>query len=214
MVAVARARLVEIEAVGVLHQELAAAHHPEARPDLIAEFPLDVVKRPRQVAVALEFVPDERGQHLLVGRAVEHLAVMPVANAQHLGTVSVVAAALAPQLGRLQRRHQHFLRARAVLLLPNDLLDLLEHSEAQRQPGVDPGRGLAHQAGAQHQLVADDLGVGGALLEHRQEGSGPAHGGALYGAHLRLATAPNACGPPDTAVRQKPRQRNCAGDSV
>ena len=71
------------------------------------------------------------------------------------------------------------MRAGAVLLLADDLLDLLEHAEAERQPGVDAGGGLADEPGAQHQLVADDLGVGGAFLEDGQEGSGPAHGGAL-----------------------------------
>ena len=35
---------VEIEAVGVLHQEFAPAHHAKARPHLVAEFPLDVVE--------------------------------------------------------------------------------------------------------------------------------------------------------------------------
>ena len=38
------ASLVEVEAVGVLHQELAAAHHAEARADLVPELPLDVVE--------------------------------------------------------------------------------------------------------------------------------------------------------------------------
>ena len=61
------------------------------------------------------------------------------------------------------------MRAGPVLLLAHDLLDLLEHAEAERQPGVDAGGGLADQAGAQHQLVADDLGVGRAFLEDRAE---------------------------------------------
>jgi hypothetical protein len=80
-----RAGLVEVEAVGVLHQELAAAHHAEARADLVAELPLDVVERARQVAVALHVVAEDRGDHLLVGRPVEHLAVVAVLDAQHLG---------------------------------------------------------------------------------------------------------------------------------
>src|SRR5258707_644664 len=68
-------------------------------------------------------------------------------------------------------------RAGAVLLLADDLLDFLEHAKAERQPGVNPRRRLAHEAGPQHQLVADDLGVGGALLENRQKSFGPAPGG-------------------------------------
>ena len=155
-----------------------------------------------------------RGDHLLVGRAVEHLAIVPVADAQHLGPVGVVAAAFAPQLGRLKRRHQHFLRAGAVLLLAHDLLDLLEHAKAERQPGVDAGGGLADQPGAKHQLVADDLGVGRAFLEDREKGSGPAHGAALYGAHLRAGNRSSPrCGCADTAAAQKQPRSIYGSDS-
>ena len=62
------------------------------------------------------------------------------------------------------------MRARAILLLADDLLDLLQDAKAERQPGIDSGGGLAHQSRAQHQLVADDLGVGRAFLEDRQKG--------------------------------------------
>ena len=59
VIAVPRAGLVEVEAVGVLHQELAAAHHAEAGADLVAELPLDMVERARQVAVALDVVAED-----------------------------------------------------------------------------------------------------------------------------------------------------------
>src|SRR5881397_3054932 len=39
-------------------------------------------------------------------------------------------------------------RAGAVLFLANDLLDLLQHPKAQRQPGVDAGRFLPHHSRA------------------------------------------------------------------
>ena len=101
----ARARLVEVEAVGVLHQELAPAHHAEARPHLVAEFPLDMVEQFGQVAIALDRGADDLGHLLLVGRPVQHLAVVPVADAQHLLAVILIAPALAPQLGGLDGRH-------------------------------------------------------------------------------------------------------------
>jgi hypothetical protein len=44
VVGVPRAGLVEVEGIGVLHQELARAHHAEARAHLVAELPLDVVE--------------------------------------------------------------------------------------------------------------------------------------------------------------------------
>ena len=59
----------------------------------------------------------------------------------------------------------------AILFLANDLLDLFENAKAERKPGVDASGGLPHELGAKHQLVADDLGVGGTLLEDGQKGS-------------------------------------------
>ena len=177
IIAVARTGLVEVETVGVLHQELAPAHHPEARADLVAELPLDMVERARQLAVALDVPGEDRGDHLLVGRAVEHVAVVAILDPQHFGPVGVIAPRLAPQVGRLQRRHQQLERTGLVLLLAHDLLDLLEHAKTERQPGVNPGGGLADQPGAEHQLVADDLGVGRAVLGSGEESFGKAHRG-------------------------------------
>ncbi len=90
------AGLVEVEAVGVLHQEFAAAHHSEPRSHLVPEFPLYVVKHARKVAVALELVADDRGEHFLIGRPVEHLAVVAVADTQHFRPIGIVSTALAP----------------------------------------------------------------------------------------------------------------------
>ena len=121
-----------------------------------------------------DVVAEQRGDHFLIGRPEQHLALVAVGDAQHFGAVGVVAARLAPQIGRLHRRHEHFLRPGLVLLLAHDLLDLAQHAQADRQPGVDAGGGLADQPGAQHQLVADDLGVGRAFLHHGEEALGQA----------------------------------------
>jgi hypothetical protein len=160
---------IEVEAVIVLHQELAAAHDAKPRPHLVAELPLDVVEVFWQVAVALDRIADDRGDHLLVCRPVEHFAIVPVRDAQHLAAVILVPAALAPQLGRLDRRHQDFLRTRTVLLLAHDLFDPLQDAQPQGQPGIDAGRRLANHAGAQHQPMRDDLRLGRVLAQQRQE---------------------------------------------
>src|SRR3546814_1984053 len=57
-------------AVGVLHQKLAPAHHAEAGTYLVAELPLDVVERARQVAIASGGIAEDRGDHFL--RSEEH----------------------------------------------------------------------------------------------------------------------------------------------
>ena len=173
-----RRAVVDVEAVGVLHQELAAAHDAEPRTHLVAELPLDVVEHLRQLAIRFHRLAEQVGDHLLVGGPVEQVALVPVADAQHLRAVGVVAAAAAPQLGRLHGGHQQLLGADRVLLLAHHLCDAPQHAQARRQPGIDAGRGLAHQPGTEHQPVRGDLRLGRGLLQGRQEAAGQAHRGA------------------------------------
>ena len=171
----ARACVIEIEGIGVLHQEFAPAHHAEARPNLIPELPLDVVEIERQVAIARDAVPKNLRHLLFIRRAVKQVAVLAVADAQHLRAIGVIAAALAPQIGGLDGRHQDFLRAGRVLLLPHDLLDLRQNALAERQPGIDAGAGLTHQTRTQHQTMRDDFRLGGRFAQSRREKLGLTH---------------------------------------
>ena len=127
-----RAGVVHVERVCILHQELPPAHHAKPRPHLVAEFPLDVVQVDRQIPVRFHRLPEQIGDHLFVRGAVQHLPLMPVDDAQHLLAVVFVAAAFLPQLRRLNGGHQHFLRARGVLFLPHDALDVAQHAQAER----------------------------------------------------------------------------------
>ena len=175
----AGAGLVEVEGIGVLHQELARAHDAEAGAHLVAELPLDVIEVQRQILVGAHIGPEDLGDHLLVGRAVEHLALVPVLDAQHLLAVGVVAAGLPPEVGRLDGRHQELDRAGAVLLLADDGVDLVEHAQPERQPGIDAGRLLSDEAGAQHQAVGNDLRLFRRLAEDGQEIAAQTHGTAF-----------------------------------
>ena len=96
-----------------------------------------------------EYVRDE---FLCRGR-VEDVAVVAVPDAKHLFAVIVIASALAPQIRRLKRGHQHRNVAGALLFLVDDVLDLSQHLEAEGQPGVDAGRGLLDHARAKHVAV-------------------------------------------------------------
>src|SRR3546814_6462055 len=64
LVGEARRLVVDVEGIGVLHQELAAPHDAEARAHLVAELPLDVVEPLRQVAVALGARSEEHTSEL------------------------------------------------------------------------------------------------------------------------------------------------------
>ena len=104
------------------------------------------------------------------------VAIVAVLHAQELLAVVLPAAALLPQLRGTDRGQQHLLRAGALHLLANDALDLTEHAHAERQEVVDPTRDLTDHSGAQHQLVAHDLGLGGHLTQRRNQKSSLAHG--------------------------------------
>ena len=70
-----------VEGVAVLHHEFAAAHHAEARADLVAELHLHLVEVLGQLAVAPELAADHVGDDLLVGRADDEVAVVAVLEA-------------------------------------------------------------------------------------------------------------------------------------
>jgi hypothetical protein len=85
---------VAVEAVGVLHDELAGAQHPGSGARLIALLDLEVVEHQRQVAVGAHLAGDVRGQRLLVGHG-QH-QVCPAAVGQLEQLVDRVAPRAAP----------------------------------------------------------------------------------------------------------------------
>ncbi|MNK60160.1 hypothetical protein D3C87_792880 [compost metagenome] len=172
-----RVFLGQVEGIGVLHQELARTHRAETGTHLVAELQLDMIEVQRQVLVGLHIGTEDVGDHLLVGGAIEHLAVLAVLDAQHFLAVVVITAALLPELGGLQRRHQKLDGAGTVLLLADDLVDLVEHAFAERQPGIDASRLLPDHAGAQHEAVRDNLGFLGVFLQDGQEITAKTHDG-------------------------------------
>ena len=100
---------------------------------------------------------------------------MPVSDAQHLGAIGVIAPRLAPEVRRLQGRHQKRDMPGLLLLLVNDLFDPPQHLVAQGQPGIDPGARLPDHARAQHEPVADDLRVRRCLFQNGQKVACQAH---------------------------------------
>ena len=112
--------LVEVEGVGVLHDELAAAQDAGARTRLVAVLGLDLVDRQRQVLVGRVHVLDREGEHLLVGRPEQVVVALAVLQAED------VVAVLGPATGGLvglagqQRREEQLLGADRVHLLADD----------------------------------------------------------------------------------------------
>ena len=179
VVGLRQAGLVQVQRVGVLHQELARPEDAGSRPRLVALLGLDLVPDLRQVPVRAELLGGDPGDDLLVGHPQAHVPRVAVLEPEHLGADNLPAARLLPDLRRMEDRQRDFLPADPVHLLPDDRVDLVHHALAQRQIDVDAGRQLAHQARAHHELVADGLGVGRVFPEGRDERPGPAHGATL-----------------------------------
>ena len=115
-----------MERVGVLHDELARAHHAEARANLVAELGLDLIEIDRQLLVAAQLAARDVGDHFLMGRTVREFAVVPILEAQQLRPVFGPAAGFLPQFCRLNCRHDELQGARPVHLLAHDPLDLFQ----------------------------------------------------------------------------------------
>ncbi len=172
-----RVFLGQVKGIGVLHQEFARAHRAEAWTHLVAELQLNMIEVQRQVLVGLHIGTEDVGDHLLIGGAVEHLTILAVLDAQHLLTVVVVTAAFLPEFRGLQGRHQKLDGAGAVLLLADNLVDLVQHTLAQRQPGINASRLLPDHAGAQHETVRNDFRFLGVFLQDGHEITAETHDG-------------------------------------
>jgi hypothetical protein len=169
------ADVVAIERVSVLHRELAAAHQAEARSSFVAELGLDVIEVDRQLLVALDLLAHDVGDHLLGGGLNDEIPLMTVLQPRQFGPHLVPAARFHPQLGGLHDWHQQFDRAGPVHLLTDDVLDLADRPQSDRQVAVDAGGELLDHARSHHQPVADHLGIGRGLFEGGDEEVGGAH---------------------------------------
>ena len=187
-----QAGVVDVEGVGVLHDELAAADDAGAGAGLVAVLGLDLVDDGRQVLVGGVEVLDREGEHLLVGGGQQVVPVLAVTELKQGGAVVVPAPGGLVGLGRQEGREVDLLAAHGVHLLAHDVLDLAQRPQPQRQPGVDPGGGPADVAGAHEQAVAGDLGVGRVLAQGSDEGGGESvqHRAILRGPRAAAPTGP------------------------
>ncbi len=76
-----RALVIEVERIGIFHQEFTRAHHAETRTHFIAELPLNMVEVERQVFVRAHIRTENIRDHFLISRSEEHFALLTVLNA-------------------------------------------------------------------------------------------------------------------------------------
>ena len=166
--------VVDVEGVGVLHDELASAQDARARPRLVAVLRLDLVQQHREVLVGAVLPLQCQREHLLVGGPEQIVVVAAVLQPEH-----AVAVLRPPVRGliratRKKRWEQDLLPANRIHLVAHHALDIAQHPQPQRQPAVEPGTDRADVAGADQQLMAGDLGVGWVVAQRAQEQLGHA----------------------------------------
>ena len=169
-----QALIVNVEGVGVLHDELAAAQQTRAGARLIAVLGLNLVQVDRQVLVGGVQVLHQQGEHFLVGGRQQHVCTLTVLEAEEVIAVLVPAVSCLVGLAGQQCGEVNFLRADGVHLFTDDVLDLAQYLQAQGQPGVHAGGCAADVTGADQQLVAGDLSVYGVLAQSAHEEVGKA----------------------------------------
>ena len=135
------------EAVGVLHDELAAAHQAKAGTELIAELVLNVVQVDGQLLIRAQLVAHQGRDGLLVRGAQHKLAAMTVVKAHELLAIGIDAAGLTPQLRIDHNGHHELLGAGGVHLVAHDVLDLTNRAPSERQIGIQAGGLLADHTG-------------------------------------------------------------------
>ena len=157
-------RFAAVKRIGIFHEKFARAHDTEAGAALISEFGLNLVEVGRQLPVAVEFIAYEISDDLFMCRAKTEITVMAVHKAQQLGAHLVPASGLYPQIRRLHHWHGHFHGPGTIHLLADDGSDFLQNAKAGRQPGVHASGQFANQACTDHELVADNFGIGRSFL--------------------------------------------------
>jgi hypothetical protein len=158
--------LVDVEGIRVLHDELAHADEPPARPRLVAILGLHVVPELRELLVALQLRRVKR-ERLLVREREDEVPAGAVLQLEELW--DAVAAGLLPELCGREDRRIHLLRADRVHLFADDLLDLAMDAPAEREKCPQAGAHLAHEAPAHEELVRRRFRVGGIVAQGRKE---------------------------------------------
>ncbi|MNY16956.1 hypothetical protein D3C86_1502500 [compost metagenome] len=158
-----------MERVGIFHQEFAGTHHAETRTNFVTELGLDLEEVQRQLFVGIQLVADQIRDDFFM-RWAEHKRTFAAINkTQQFRAVLLPATTFYPQVSRLNHRHRHLDRAGVVHLFTHDVFDFFQDAQAGRQPGIQPRGQLADHPGAQHQLMADDFGVGRRLLQSGEQ---------------------------------------------
>ena len=104
-----------------------------------------------------------------MGRRQQIVGFMTVLQSEDVVAVFFPTVGGLIRLARQQAGEMNLLGVDGGHLLTDDVLDLVQNGQAQRQPGPDARGGLAQVAGALQELVRHDVGIGRVLAQGTQE---------------------------------------------
>ena len=124
-------RKIDVESVGILHDELASAKHARFRPRFVTKLRLDLEPNLRKLPIAPELVARDRGENFFMGHAEAVIALAPVFESEHLLADVVPATAFFPELSWMEDGKVELLRADALHLFAHDGLDFARDAESE-----------------------------------------------------------------------------------
>ena len=202
LVRVVEAFDVAVEAVVILHDELAAADEPETGTRFVSVFVLDLIQLHRKLTVGRDVLAGDVRKDFLVGGSQTELSAVAVLDAPQLGSVGRPAAGFLPQFGGFQNAGLDLLGADGVHLFAHDVLDLAQRAGAEGQISVNACHLLADESGAQQQDVAGDLRFRGNFPQRIQIHVRCSHKG-VFPFYLTVAVARHAMALP-SPVKPRP----------
>src|SRR5205085_10020082 len=117
--------------------ELPHAQKPALRARLVAKLRLELVPGLRQLPVAAQLRARDGGEDLLVRHREAQVRSLAILEAEHVLAHHRPAAALLPELARIQRRQVELLRADRLHLLADDARDLAQAALPELQHAVE-----------------------------------------------------------------------------
>ena len=155
-----QAGVVTIKRVGILHRKFAHADDAGAGARLVAELGLNLVKHGGELAIAADKALRHVGHDLLVGHGEHHVTAGAVFETRQVRADGLPAAGFLPEFSRMDDGEGDFLAANGIHLVAKNVFDLMLDAQGKRQQIKDAGGDLVDHAGAQQELVADNVGIG------------------------------------------------------
>ncbi len=152
------ARRVHVEAVRVLHRELADAKQTGLRACFVAELGLDLVPQLRELLVGSELRGDS-GEDLFVGRSEDRVSTPEIAQREQDVGHRFDPPGLLPDLSGVHGGEEQLLSPDGVELFSDDRDDLGPYPIAKREERVHTGHQLPDVAASDKQAMARCLSI-------------------------------------------------------